>query len=72
MTPLVTVTHYLSHPPSSRSDSVLIAVMSVCCTADPDPIRGLSMHDLSGRRLLLIINQVQDHYSNYKSNENMF
>lgn len=59
MTPLVTVTHYPSHPPSSRSESVLIVVMSVCCTADPDPIRGLYMQDLSGSRLLLINNQVQ-------------
>lgn len=31
VTPLVTVTHYLSHPPSSHSESDLIVVMSVCC-----------------------------------------
>lgn len=29
MTPLVTVTHYLSHPPSSHSESDLIVVMSM-------------------------------------------
>lgn len=35
MTPLVTVTHYLSHPPSSRCESDLIVVMSVCCKGNP-------------------------------------
>lgn len=35
VTPLVTVTHYLSHPPSSLCESDLIVVVCVWCTANP-------------------------------------
>lgn len=32
MTPLVSVTHYLSHTPRLHYESDLIAVMNLCCT----------------------------------------
>ena len=35
VTPLVTVTHYLSHQPCSHSESDLIVVMSVYCSRNP-------------------------------------
>lgn len=54
MTPLVTVTHYLSHPPSSNSESDLIVVMRVCCPGNPK-ISALHLQELCLFFLVVII-----------------
>lgn len=45
VTPLVTVTHYLSHPPSLHCESDVIVVIRECCIGNPK-ICALSPPDL--------------------------
>lgn len=60
VTPLVTVTHYRSHPPHLCSESDLIVVVSVCCTGNRK-ICALYLQDLSVFFFFIIILKYKTH-----------
>lgn len=62
MTPLVTVTHYPPRPPSLRSESVLIVVMSVLCISNPK-ICSLYLPDLSDFDFVMVLLKYWIYYS---------